>query len=219
MAREARLVLRLQRPHEPPALHGDVVVRGHEEDAVEPVRLADDDEPAHEVAQQAQAGVLLAGQPRPPRGEGLARVLQEQPLDRDHLHAGDRAAAAVRPQLDEELSGRVLREDAEGVAGRLARVELDPQRAEAAGAELGQDARALEEQLDPVAREVAEEARGARGPGHEPRRGPPRSARRAARRRRSPRSAGRGPGGGSAAGRAASSSTGSIARPEASQSR
>ena len=67
IAAQARLVLRQEGPHEPTALHGDVIVRGHEEDAVELVGLADDHEPAHEVAQQAEPGVLLAGQPRAPQ--------------------------------------------------------------------------------------------------------------------------------------------------------
>ena len=165
---QARLVLGQERPHESSALHGDVIVRGHEVDPVELVGLADDHEPAHEVAQQAEPGVLLAGQPRAPRGEGLARVLQEQPLERDHLHAGDRAAASVGPELDEELPGSILREDAQGVAEPLARVELHLQGAEPAGTKLRQDARPLEEKLDPVAGEVAEEARGTGGPREEP---------------------------------------------------
>ncbi len=163
-----------------PALHGDVVVRGHEEDAVEPVGLADHHEPAHEVAQQSQAGVLLAGEPRAPLGKGLPRVLQEQPLDGDDLHARDGAAAAVGAQLDEQLSlaRAVLRQDAQRVPGALARRaprmcwlargKLHAERAEPPGPELREDARPLEEQLDAVAREVAEEARGARGPRQEP---------------------------------------------------
>ena len=117
--------------------------------------------------------MLLAWQPGPPLGERLAGVLQEQPLEGDHLHAGHGAAAAVRPQLHEELLRFVLREDAEGVAVCLACGEVDPQGAEAAGAELGEDARPLEEELHPVAREVAEEPGGAPGPGTS-RRGPPR---------------------------------------------
>jgi hypothetical protein len=94
--------------------------------------------------------VLLAGETGAPGRERLARVLQQQPLDRDRLHAGTALAAAHGTQLDEELAGAVLRQDAQRLPRLLARVELHAERAEAPCAQLGQDAGPLEEELDAV---------------------------------------------------------------------
>ena len=72
---------------------------------------------------------------------------------------GHGAAAALGAHLDEQLARAVFAEDAQRLPVRVERVQLDAQRAEALGAELGEDAGPLEQQLDAVPREVAEEAR------------------------------------------------------------
>ena len=167
---QARLVLGLQRAARG---GGSALRRGSARPRTNtpsrPCVSHDDHEPAHEVAQEAEAGVLLAGQAGP-RGRRTARGGSAGAASRRRSRpcpAPRCGCVSARSSTSSSRDpGPVLPDDAQRAAGHVAAVELDPQRPEALGPQLGQDAGPLEQQLDPVAREVAEEARGsARGPG------------------------------------------------------
>ena len=104
-------------------------------------------------------GCCCPGSGARPLGELLARVLQQQPLDLEHLAARDGARAPVHPQLDQQLAAVGAAEDLQRLAERVIELEVHDRRLEPARPELLQDPEALEQELDPDLREVLEEAR------------------------------------------------------------
>ena len=93
------LVRGLEETHPSAALDGHVVARGHIVDSVEVEHLTDHHQPTEDLLEEPHSGVLLTGQ-RPSVGTEIGtRVLQQQPLDHQHLAAADDPCAAVGPQL------------------------------------------------------------------------------------------------------------------------
>ena len=81
---------------------GQGVMGGDEEQAVEVEALADQDQQRDGVAQHAEARVALAGE----RWPVVVRpgVLEQQPLDPQHLAPGDGAAVAGGAQLGKQIA-------------------------------------------------------------------------------------------------------------------
>ena len=127
-----------------------MVVVGVEEDAVEGEGLGEDDEPAEELPEHAETGVLLPGQRGPLHRETLARVLQQQPLDSRTSQPGTARVLAVHPELDQQLAAVGIAEDPHRLAERVVELEVHQRRLEPARADLLQDPEPLEQSSTPT---------------------------------------------------------------------
>src|SRR3989304_9856993 len=95
-----------------------VVVVGVEEDAVERESLGEDDQPAEELPEHSETGVLLPGQCGPRIGKTLPWVLQQHPLDLQHLATRDGPRTAVEAELHQKLAAVGVAEDPDRLAQR-----------------------------------------------------------------------------------------------------
>jgi len=110
--------------------------------------VADQQERGHRLAEHPQSRIGLAGQGRPGGREAAARVLQQQPVDRQQLLAGNRSAVAPQPQLEQQLAPAARAEDAQRLA-RCAQIELDLRTRVAEIAQPGHMPETFERQLEP----------------------------------------------------------------------
>jgi len=132
-------------------------MRGDHGDAVEIEALAAEDEQRHDVGEQSEPRIALTGEGRALGREGRARILQQEPVDREERRAREEPLVAPQAQLDQRLGPVAHRKDAQCAHPGRVDVDLETGRSAARLEHAIEKPVALERQLEPVIRVEAEE--------------------------------------------------------------